>query len=161
MKARSKPPSKEGFADGLEDIFRGLGDLLQTAAQFSEKAEPGELSRSGSLGPSGLRAVYGASVRVGPGGKRSMQRFGNLRQRPGEPRIFFKKHLPISNPTIVITDFALNLAAHGPLTTSPEHWPNSKIRTSRSSTLCSAQTSGGLNCINLSAVSKGRHRKMG
>ena len=78
-------PKTDSAASGLDGIFRGLGTLLQTAAQLADMTdEATELRRIGSLGTGGTRAVYGVSVRVGPAGKPRIEKFGNMRQKPGE-----------------------------------------------------------------------------
>jgi len=86
------------MAEGLDGIFRGLGDLLQTAAQIAEGTqEAGETSRGDSVGGEGLRAVYGVSVRVAPGNVRRIEKFGNLRQRPGERPVIEQFREPMTD----------------------------------------------------------------
>ncbi len=93
---RSAP--KADFATGLDGIFRGLGTLLQTAAQLADMTdEAAELCRTGSVGVGGTRAVYGVSVRVGAAGKPRIEKFGNLRQRPGEKPVIDEFREPITD----------------------------------------------------------------
>ncbi len=75
---------------GLGGIFKGLGHLLETAAELAEKAEKlqaegKEMGQTGTFGaPSGLQGVYGFSVRVGTHGQPVIEKFGNIRKKPGE-----------------------------------------------------------------------------
>ncbi len=75
---------------GLGGIFKGLGDLLEAAAELGQKAEKldaegKQMGQTGTFGtPSGLQAVYGFSVRVGPQGQPVFEKFGNVREKPGK-----------------------------------------------------------------------------
>jgi HSP20 family protein len=56
---------------GLDGLFRGLSQVLQVAHDIAQTAPEDassavEVTQSGSAGPPGLRAVYGATVRIGP-----------------------------------------------------------------------------------------------
>ena len=76
-----------GLDLGLGGIFKGIGSLLELAAELAEKA-PTEVSREGQVGPTGekgFNAVYGFSVRVGSGGKPTVQHFGNVREAAKGP----------------------------------------------------------------------------
>ena len=82
----AKPKEKEGFARdrgsapeaGLGGIMKGLADLVEKIGDLAEKG--GELSRAGQLGKeSGLKGVYGFSVKVGLGGDGvKVEPFGNI-----------------------------------------------------------------------------------
>jgi len=86
----SSNPEKEekmiGFDLGLGGIFKGIGSLLELAAELAEKV-PTEVSREGQAGTGdkGFNAVYGFSVRVGGGGKPTVQHFGNVREAAKGP----------------------------------------------------------------------------
>jgi HSP20 family protein len=75
---------------GLGGIFKGLGNLLEAAAQLAQNAEKLQeegkpVGSTGTFGtPSGLQAVYGFSVRVGPQGQPVFEKFGNIREKPGK-----------------------------------------------------------------------------
>lgn len=89
---------QSGATEGLDGIFRGLGDLLQKAVQMAENAqESAETHRSGSIGGDALRAVYGVSVRFGPGDTRTIENFGNLRQRPGQKPVIDEFREPMTD----------------------------------------------------------------
>lgn len=65
---------------GLGTMIRRLGGLFNVLSDLAENAE--HLQKSGEIGDDekGMRAVYGFSVRVGGGGKPSIQPFGNVRE---------------------------------------------------------------------------------
>jgi HSP20 family molecular chaperone IbpA len=98
MKDRKDKTTPTSAAEGLDGILRGLGNLLQTAVQMAENVqEAGEVHQSGSTGSEGLRAVYGVSVRVGPGNVRRIENFGNLRQRPGQKPVIDEFREPMTD----------------------------------------------------------------
>jgi HSP20 family molecular chaperone IbpA len=56
---------------GLDGLFRGISNVLQMASDIAEKVPEDasgavNASETGSIGLKGLRAIYGASVRIGP-----------------------------------------------------------------------------------------------
>ena len=75
---------------GLGGIFKGLGSLIEAAAELAQKAEKlqaegKEMGHTGTFGtPSGAQAVYGFSVRLGPQGQPVFEKFGNVREKPGK-----------------------------------------------------------------------------
>lgn len=83
-----KKEEKEGvgFDLGLGGLFKGLGSLLELAAELAEKA-PAEIRREGRVGSiprKGLSAVYGFSVKVGGEGRPIIEHFGNVRDEAGK-----------------------------------------------------------------------------
>ncbi len=77
---------------GLGGIFKGLGNLIDTATKLAEKGE--ELSKTGELKFSGLekikglkdlKGVYGVRVRTLADGRPSVQPFGNIKKTPQGP----------------------------------------------------------------------------
>ena len=77
---------------GLGGLFKGLGDLIDTASKLAEKGEA--LSKSGEIDFSGLnkikglkdlKGVYGVRVRTMADGKPSVQPFGNIKKTPKGP----------------------------------------------------------------------------
>jgi len=80
------------FDLGLGGLFKGLGNLIDSATKLAEKGE--ELSKSGEIDFSGLdkikglkdlKGVYGVRVRTLADGKPSVQPFGNIKRTPKGP----------------------------------------------------------------------------
>jgi len=77
---------------GLGGLFKGLGNLIDTATKLAEKGE--ELSRTGDIKFSGLekikglkdlKGVYGVRVSTLADGRPSVQPFGNIKKTPKGP----------------------------------------------------------------------------
>jgi HSP20 family molecular chaperone IbpA len=56
---------------GLDGLFRGITHVLQTASHIADTVpeDPSgavDVTQTGTIGPKGMRAVYGASVHIGP-----------------------------------------------------------------------------------------------
>lgn len=77
---------------GLGGLFKGLGNLIDTATQLAQKGE--ELSKTGEIRFSGLdkikglkdlKGVYGVRVRTMADGRPSVQPFGNIKKTPEGP----------------------------------------------------------------------------
>ncbi|MCK4469944.1 MAG: Hsp20/alpha crystallin family protein [Desulfobacterales bacterium] len=97
-KKKKKKPEEEkkdegiGIDFGLGGLFKGLGNLIDTATKLAEKGE--ELSKTGEIKFSGLekikglkdlKGVYGVRVRTMADGKPSIQPFGNIKKTPKGP----------------------------------------------------------------------------
>jgi len=94
-KEEEEPEEKEegiGIDFGLGGLFKGLGNLIDTATRLAEKGE--ELSKTGEIKFSGLekikglkdlKGVYGVSVRTMADGRPSIQPFGNIKKTPKGP----------------------------------------------------------------------------
>ena len=84
MKGKGRATAGAGES-GLGGILRGLGGFLDVISNLSEQG--GEFTRNGELGDDkkGIKAVYGLSVRLGEGGKPSLERFGNVKDRGRGP----------------------------------------------------------------------------
>ena len=83
---RSEDKAQASFDLGLGGLFKGLGSLLELANELAEQA-PTEVRREGHVGPigdKGLKAVYGFSVKVGGGGRPTVESFGNVREQEGK-----------------------------------------------------------------------------
>jgi len=84
-----KERKKEGNVNidiGLGGIFKGIGSLIELANELAEKA--GEIKKEGEIGPigeKGLKAVYGFSIKVGEGGRPTIQQFGNVKEKAQGP----------------------------------------------------------------------------
>lgn len=73
------------FDLGLGGIFKGIGSLIDLASELAEKAPDG-IVKEGQIGDDkGLKAVYGFSVKVGSGGRPTIQQFGNVREEAQGP----------------------------------------------------------------------------
>jgi len=77
---------------GFGGLFKGLGNLIDTATKLAEKGE--ELSKTGEIKFSGLdkikglkdlKGVYGVRVRTMADGSPSIQPFGNIKKTPKGP----------------------------------------------------------------------------
>lgn len=74
-----------GFDLGLGGIFKGVGSLIDLATNLSEKAPDGFV-KEGQIGDDkGVKAVYGFSVKMGSGGRPTVQQFGNIKEKPQGP----------------------------------------------------------------------------
>lgn len=77
--ASSRRRPARGQGEGLGDLLRGLGDFLKMIERMTEQGES-EVSRQQEfVSPSGVRGVYGFSVRLGMGDAPTVERFGNVR----------------------------------------------------------------------------------
>jgi len=81
-----------GIDFGLGGLFKGLGNLIDTATKLAEKGE--ELSKTGEIKFSGLekikglkdlKGVYGVRVRTMADGRPSVKPFGNIKKTPKGP----------------------------------------------------------------------------
>lgn len=74
-----------GLNLGLGGILKGIGSLIDLAAELAEKAPDGVV-KEGQIGDDkGLKAVYGFSVKVGGEGRPTVQQFGNVREEARGP----------------------------------------------------------------------------
>jgi HSP20 family protein len=70
---------------GLGGIFKGIGSLIDLAADLAEKAPDGVVKEAKIGSDTGLKAVYGFSVKVGAGGRPTIEHFGNVREEARGP----------------------------------------------------------------------------
>lgn len=94
-KKKEEPEEKAegvGIDFGLGGLFKGLGNLIDTATRLAEKGE--ELSKTGEIKFSGLekikglkdlKGVYGVRVRTMADGRPSVKPFGNIKKTPKGP----------------------------------------------------------------------------
>ncbi len=91
---KNKKEKEEGINIdfGFGGLFKGLGNLIDTATKLAEKGE--ELSKTGEIKFSGLdkikglkdlKGVYGVRVRTMADGSPSIQPFGNIKKTPKGP----------------------------------------------------------------------------
>lgn len=67
-------------------LFQGIGNLIDLVSKLEEEGK-GEVQREEEFtSPSGrVKAVYGLSVKTGPGGKPTVESFGNVRKTAKGP----------------------------------------------------------------------------
>ncbi|MBI4306770.1 MAG: Hsp20/alpha crystallin family protein [Chloroflexi bacterium] len=72
---------------GFGDLFKGLGNFMDLVGKMAEegKSEIGETREV--QGPSGMRGVYGFSVKMGLGGTPTIEQFGNIRSTDRGPEV--------------------------------------------------------------------------
>jgi HSP20 family protein len=64
---------------GLGGIFKGLGNFIELLGEMAEEGSQ-EVTRTGEVkGPGRTRAMYGFTVKIGPGGVPEVERFGTVR----------------------------------------------------------------------------------
>ncbi len=71
----------EGTVDiGLGGLFKGLGSLFDLVSKMAEEGKD-EYTRTGEIAGLGSKAkgVYGFSVKMGLGGKPTIEQFGNIK----------------------------------------------------------------------------------
>jgi HSP20 family protein len=76
---------------GLENLFGMLGKAVQQLGEAAEKMENGQYEKQGEFNVQGLgekaRGVYGVSVKMGTGGKPTVQSFGNIHPTAKGPEV--------------------------------------------------------------------------
>jgi HSP20 family protein len=94
-KDRKEPEEKDegtSFDFGLGGLFKGLGNLIDSATKLAEKGE--ELKKTGEIdfsrlekikGLKDLKGVYGINIRTLADGRPSVQPFGNIKKTPKGP----------------------------------------------------------------------------
>ncbi len=94
-KKKEEPEQKGegiGIDFGLGGLFKGLGNLIDTATKLAEKGD--ELSKTGEIKFSGLekikglkdlKGIYGINVRTMADGRPSVKPFGNIKKTPEGP----------------------------------------------------------------------------
>lgn len=77
-KMEKKKKDKAEFDLGLATIFKGIGSLLDFAAEMEKKGVT-EVKREGEFGKD-FKAVYGFSMKFAGEGKPTVEPFGNIRE---------------------------------------------------------------------------------
>jgi len=96
MEKRGKRTSRVGSTE-LGGLFKTLGSFLDLVSEMIERGEE-EFRREGEISlPSakGLRAVYGFSVKLGAGGKPTVETFGNVPRMTAKGPIIEKSREPL------------------------------------------------------------------
>ena len=80
--AGAKAAAAAGGLFGLENLFGIIGRAVEQLGEAAQKMENGEYQKQGEFNVQGLgekaRGVYGVSVKMGTGGKPTVQSFGNI-----------------------------------------------------------------------------------
>ncbi|MBI4317319.1 MAG: Hsp20/alpha crystallin family protein [Chloroflexi bacterium] len=72
---------------GFGELFKGLGNFMDLVGKMAEEGKS-EISETREVhGPSGMRGVYGFSVKMGLGGTPTIERFGNIRSTERGPEV--------------------------------------------------------------------------
>jgi len=91
-KEKAGKEEEVSFDFGIGGLFKGLGNLIDTATRLAEKGE--ELKKTGKIDFSGLekikglrdlKGVYGINIRTLADGRPSVQPFGNIKKTPKGP----------------------------------------------------------------------------
>jgi HSP20 family protein len=76
---------------GLENLFGMLGRAVEQLGEAAQKMENGQYEKQGEFNVQGLgekaRGVYGVSVKMGTGGKPTVQSFGNIHPTAKGPEV--------------------------------------------------------------------------
>ncbi len=76
---------------GLENLFGMIGRAVEQLGEAAQKMENGEYQKQGDFNVQGLgekaRGVYGVSVKLGLGGKPTVQSFGNIHPTAKGPEV--------------------------------------------------------------------------
>jgi HSP20 family protein len=86
-----KAGAAAGGLFGLENLFGMLGRAVEQLGEAAGKMENGEYQKQGDFNVQGLgekaRGVYGVSVKMGLGGKPTVQSFGNIHPTAKGPEV--------------------------------------------------------------------------
>lgn len=88
-KEKKKKEEGIGFDFGIGGLFKGIGKLIDLAAELEERG--GEIKKEGEIDLShlkeGMKAVFGFSIKTLAGGKPIVESFGNIKKTPKGPII--------------------------------------------------------------------------
>lgn len=94
MAPESSAGSKAAAAGGLfglENLFGLIGRVVEKLGEAAQKTEDGQYQKQGEFNIQGLgekaRGVYGISVKMGLGGKPTVQSFGNIHPTEKGPEV--------------------------------------------------------------------------
>lgn len=89
--AGAKAGAAVGGLFGLENLFGMLGRAVEQLGEAAQKMEDGQYEKQGEFNVQGLgekaRGVYGVSVKMGQGGKPTVQSFGNIHPTAKGPEV--------------------------------------------------------------------------
>lgn len=77
--ASNRPRPTRPRSEGLGDLLGGLGDFVNLIERLAEQGGDDQSQQREFVSPSGMRGVYGFSVRLGTGNAPTVERFGNVR----------------------------------------------------------------------------------
>lgn len=78
-RAEPKGEARANVDLGFGGVLKGIGSLVELLGDMAREGKS-EVVREGEIGGEGVRAVYGFTVRMGPGGSPSFERFGNVKE---------------------------------------------------------------------------------
>ena len=86
-----KPSAAAAGLFGLENLFGLIGRAVEQLGEAAQKMEDGKYEKQGEFNVQGLgekaRGVYGVSVKMGLGGKPTVQSFGNIHPTAKGPEV--------------------------------------------------------------------------
>ncbi len=89
--AGAKASTAAGGLFGLENLFGIIGRAVEQLGEAAQKMEEGQYQKQGEFDVKGLgekaRGVYGVSVKMGVGGKPTVQSFGNIHPTAKGPEV--------------------------------------------------------------------------
>jgi HSP20 family protein len=89
--AGAKASTAAGAIFGLENLFGIIGRAVEQLGEAAQKMEEGQYQKQGEFDVKGLgekaRGVYGVSVKMGVGGKPTVQSFGNIHPSAKGPEV--------------------------------------------------------------------------
>jgi len=88
-KVKKKKEEEIGFDFGIGDLFKGIENLIDLAADLKEAG--GEIKKEGEIDLShlkkGMKGVFGFSIKTVVGGKPIVEPFGNIKKTPKGPKV--------------------------------------------------------------------------
>lgn len=88
-KEKKKKEEEIGFDFGIGSLFKGIGKLIDLAAELEERG--GEIKKEGEIDLShlkeGMKGVFGFSIKTMEGGRHVVEPFGNIKKTPKGPKV--------------------------------------------------------------------------
>lgn len=88
MEKKKKKDETDSDFFGLGSLFKGIEKLVDLAGKLEEK---GEINKEGSINldhiKSGMKGVYGFTIRTAGEGSPKVETFGNIKKTPEGPKV--------------------------------------------------------------------------